>query len=334
MRDLAWFRILEVVAGTGEGDEGGLFAIGESQAGAVAHHQLRAAGLTVKEVRALLRRGVLRTTAARGVYRISGAEVTPNQDLWVALLAGPDGTLASHLSAAALRGLLAPPAVPHVTVPRWANGKFGGAVIHHAQVGPADRGATGGIDTTTLPRTIVDCASVLSQSALNTLVDGALGKGLCSYGKVKEAWGRAGHVRGGALLEAALAPYTGGAEPGSVKAAHVLRRIHDWGFPMPVCERKVNDVHGEFIAKVDFVWPDWWLILEYDGEENHGPRRWRNDDGVEDQLQAVGFRVERADRFDLRPSATRLHDLLAEVLLQPPRGPWPPGSSSRRPRAA
>jgi hypothetical protein len=302
----------------------GYAAIAERQAGAAANHQLRDSGLTAKEIKVLRRRGTLRTTPARGVYRVAGAERTWKQDLWIALLAGPDGTLASHVSAAALRGLLAPPAIPHVTVPRWANGKFGGAVVHHGTVGDADRGRYDGIEATALARTIVDCAAILGQNALNSLVDAAFGKGLCSYRRVMEAWRRAGRVRGGTLLEAALAPYSAGAEPGSVKAAHVLRRIYDWGLPMPLCEYEIRDDHGGFVAKVDFIWLPWWLILEYDGDEHHGPRRWGVDDRVQADIEALGYRLERADRFDMRPSSTPLFDLLSSILTQPARGPWRP----------
>lgn len=313
-------------------DEDRLSTIAWPQAGAVANRQLLASGLTAKEVKGLLRRRVLRTTPARGVYRVAGSERTWKQDLWVAILAGPKGTLASHLSAAALRGLIAAPAVPHVTVPRWANGKFGGAVVHHATVDLPDRGRSEGIEATTIERTIVDCAPLLGQTRLNSLVDAAFGKRLSSYRRVIDAWRRAGRVRGGARLESALAPYSGGAEPGSVKAAHVLRRIFDWGLPMPVCEYEVYDTHGGFVARVDFIWLPWWLILEYDGEEHHGPRRWAVDDRVQADLEALGYRVERSDRFDLRPSSTRLYDRLSGVLLQPPGGPWKsrqPGEDGR-----
>lgn len=315
-------------------DDGAYDAIAEVQAGAVANRQLRALGLTEKEVKVLVRRRVLRATPARGVYRVAGAERTAKQDLWVALLAGPRGTLASHLSAAALRGLLAPPATPHVSVPRWASGKFGGAIVHHAQVGAADRDRCEGIEATAVGRTIVDCAAVLGQPALNSLVDGAFGKGLCSYRRVMDAWRRAGPVRGGAVLEAALAPYSAGATPGSVKAAHVLRRIHDWGLPQPLCEHDIRDTDGGFVARVDFIWLPWWLILEYDGDEYHGPRRWGVDDRTQAQIEALGYRVERADRFDLRPSSTRLYDRLSSVLLHRPTGPWPNRLPPETPRAA
>jgi very-short-patch-repair endonuclease len=75
--------------------------------------------------------------------------------------------------------------------------------------------------------------------------------------------------------------------------------------------------------RVDFIWEPWWLILEYDGDEFHGPRRWGIDDRTQAAIEEVGYRVERADRFDLRPSSTRLYDRLSSVLLQPPAGPWP-----------
>ncbi|HZQ76022.1 MAG TPA: type IV toxin-antitoxin system AbiEi family antitoxin domain-containing protein [Acidimicrobiia bacterium] len=305
--------------------------LAEAQAGSIASRQIRAAGLTAKQVNGLIRRGWLRRTAARGVYRIAGAERSPKQDLWVAMLAGPPGTLASHLSAASLHGLVAPPVVPHVTVPRWASGQFGGAEVHHARVGAVDRGRCDGVEATTVGRTIVDCAAVLGQTSLNGLVDAAFGKGLCTHPRVLDAWARAGRVRGGKLLEAGLAPYSGGARPGSVAAAHVLRRIHDWGLPMPLCEQEIRDRHGGFVARVDFIWPPWWLILEYDGDAHHGPRRWAVDHAVQAELEVLGYRVERADRFDLRPSSTRLFDRLSDVLLQPPVGPWPyDGPRSRR----
>lgn len=300
-----------------------LGAVAEQQAGTVSYRQLKKVGLTEAEIRTLLRRAVIGTTAARGVFRMAGSERTWRQDLWVALLAAPEGTVASHLSAAALWGLVAPPSKVQVTVPRTSSGRFGGATVHHGTVRPPDRGRRDGIDTTTMARTIVDCAAVLDQKRLNSLVDAAFGKQLSSYRSVMAAWKSAGRVRGGAILEAALAPYSAGAKPGSVKAAHVLRRIYDWGLPMPQCEYTINDAHGGFIAKVDFIWLPWWLILEYDGDEYHGPRRWSIDDRVQGELEAEGYRLERSDRFDLRPSSTRLFDVLSSILLQPPTGRWP-----------
>jgi hypothetical protein len=296
----------------------GLAEIAELQAGAVTNRQLRDGGMSAKDIKVRLRRGSLRATPARGVYRVAGAERNWRQDLWVALLAGPEGTLASHVSAAALRGLIAPPSIPQVTVSRRASGRYGGAVVHHATVGDLDRSLCEGMATTAMGRTLVDCAAVLNQRALNELVDAAFGKGLCGYPSTMEAWERAGYVRGGELLRAALAPYSTGSEPGSVGAARLLRKISEWGLPLPLCEYEIRDEHGQWVATVDFAWPDWWFVLEYDGRAAHGPRRWRLDARRQAAIERIGWRLERADRFDARPSSTRLFDLLTEILTQPP----------------
>jgi hypothetical protein len=303
----------------GTKDEG-LAELAELQGAAVASRQLRALGMSHKDIKVRLRRGTLQATAARGVYRIGGSERSWRQDLWVALLAGPEGTLASHVSAAAVRGLMAAPSIPQVTVPRGTSGRFAGAVVHYARVESVDRVQVEGIETTSIPRTLVDCASVLNQKALNDLFDAAFGKRLCTYREVVAAWELAGRVRGGRRLEDALAPYATGAEPGSVAAAQVLRRICEWGFPMPLCEYDIRNEHGEWLATVDFFWQAWSFVLEYDGSKDHGPRRRRLDARRQAAVEATGLRVERTNRFDARPSSTRLFDLLSAVLGPPPVG--------------
>ena len=91
-------------------------AVSERQAAAVSHSQLENAGLTPADIRRWLRR--IARTETRTVFLMPGAERTWKQALWVAILAGPKGTVVSHLSAASLWGLVPPPEVPHVTVPR------------------------------------------------------------------------------------------------------------------------------------------------------------------------------------------------------------------------
>ena len=85
------------------------------QHAAISHSQAVEAGLTAKQIKLRLgsRRWIRR---ASRVYVIAGSPATWQQDAAVACLAGPDGTVASHLTAAALLGLTIPPPVPHVTV--------------------------------------------------------------------------------------------------------------------------------------------------------------------------------------------------------------------------
>src|SRR5437764_5510482 len=172
----------------------------ERQNGAVSLAQLAKGGLSERHVKAWVRAERILRTSARTVFRMPRAEVTWRQDLWVAVLAGPSGTVASHASAAALRGLLPPPTVPHVTVPRWSSGRFSGAVIHHATVATADRCRVERLPVTGVARAIVDCAALFDQHALDELVDAALGRNLTTYRRIRAAWERAGRVRGGRLL--------------------------------------------------------------------------------------------------------------------------------------
>src|SRR5581483_10992550 len=131
-------------------------ALAEHQAGAISLAQICGTGLTDKQVRWCLKGMRILPTAARGVFRMPGAEPTWRQSLWVAVLAGPSGTVASHLSAAALWGLLPPPEVPHVTVGRNSSGRFSGSAIHHAVVRSADRCRLDRFPVTTVARTVVD----------------------------------------------------------------------------------------------------------------------------------------------------------------------------------
>jgi hypothetical protein len=291
--------------------------IGATQEGAISLDQLGAAGLSVKQVRRRVRSHRLETTVARAVFRFPGAPPTWRQDLWVATLAGPPDTVVSHTSAAAAYGLLDPPSPPHVTVGRTSSGRKAGAVIHHATVGWQDRCRLGGLPATRIARTVVDCAALLEQDALNTVVDAAIGRGLTTLVRIRAAHERAGAVQGGPRLAEALAPYTAGVSPKSVKEAHVLRLFRQWGLPAPECQHIVRDAAGGFVAKIDFAWPPWRVGLEYDGDEFHPPRAWERDDARQHRIEALHWRIERADRFDLRPSSTRLRALLTRLLREP-----------------
>ena len=79
----------------------------------------------------------------------------------------------------------------------------------------------------------------------------------------------------------------------------------------------LRDEQGRFIARLDFAWVPWRFGLEYDGDEFHSPRRRTHDDRRQASIERLGGRIERADRGDLRPSASRLRALLTGVLLRP-----------------
>ncbi len=253
----------------------------------------------------------------KGIYVVSGAPETWRQQLTIALLAAP-AAVASYFSAAALFGLVEPPSVPHITVPRGASGRLGDiAEVHWAHLEAADICGVGGVPCTRPARTVVDCARVLGYGALCNLVDKALVRGrVPSAAAIRSAARRASRSpgRGGLpALERALDVWTPGPRPGSEAEMRLIRRLVDWGFPIPERQIRIFDGDGLLVARVDCGWRAFRVGFEYEGAEFHGPRRWEADDRREDRIEALGWRIEPVDKFDLRPSSTRLRDLLSPL---------------------
>jgi hypothetical protein len=92
----------------------------------------------------------------------------------------------------------------------------------------------------------------------------------------------------------------------------LARRLQEWGYPAPERQVRIEDGQGNFVARVDCGWTGLRLGFEYDSEAHHGPRQWGRDDDREARIEALGWRIEPVDKFDLRPSSTRLRELLAE----------------------
>jgi len=291
-------------------------AIAARQYGVVTRAQALAAGLTRYQIEHRVKVGRW-TVVARGVYVVRGSPATWLQATLVACLAGPPGTLASHVSAAALYGLCRPPAEPHVMVPLPASGRFRGATVHRTDFETLIPCRAQGIPVTHPARTILDCASVVGLDALCALVDDAFCRKLTSPAAVRTAVFQAGRSgrRGVAALEQAMEVWGPGAGPETPAEARLLRRLKDWGLPVPERQYVIRDEAGRFVARVDFAWPRAKVVLEYDGERHHGPRRWLLDDERQIRVESLGWRVERSDRDDLRPSATRLPAILRPALV-------------------
>ncbi len=280
----------------------------EKQYGAIAHQQALEAGLTAEQIQWRRRTGRWRSTAVREVHAIAGSPDTWQQAAMAAVLGGPPGTVASHLTAAALLDVAKPPDIPHVTVPTRANGRFAGAVVHRSAVDPVDICVTAKIPCTGPARTLVDCAAVVGHEALCELVDQILFRHADAR-RVREAMARASKApgrKGLPSLEGALAVWTPGPKPGSPAEMRLVRHLRRLGFPLPERQWKVRDANGRVIAKIDLAWPRWKVGVEYDGEAFHGPRRRAADDARQDGLEELGWQIGRATRYDLEPGSTTL----------------------------
>lgn len=253
----------------------------------------------------------------QGVYRVAGAPESWQQRALVACLAAPDGATASHLTAAALAGLIeTSPSPPHITVGLHRSVRSATAVVHRARLGPVDYTVMQGVPSTTVARTLVDCAAVVGRRRLRQLVDTAFHRRLTTEKLVELAWdnarlgpGRAGEV----LMRELLEPWSAQIKPGSPAEARLLRQVIEWGFPTPCCQVPVEDPTGQVIARLDVGWPEHRIGLEYDGSEHHGPSRWHHDESRHFSITALGWQVLHVGSADLMPGASEFRARLVRV---------------------
>jgi hypothetical protein len=247
----------------------------------------------------------------------------------VACLSGPPATVVSHLTAAAVYGLVKPPAEPDVTIPATSSGaRLRGAAVRRRGLGPGERAVKDRLPCTSPVRTLIDCAEVLEGDALCNLVDSALCRKLMQPSRLIRAaeaarTGARGSRRAalGRLLEA-LEVWRSGAPPGSPPEALLQRRLKEWGFPPAQRQVEVHAADGRLLARADLGIVEWKVLVEYDSDEHHGPRCWIADGERLDRVEReTGWRMVSVDRFDLRPSNTNLRDRLERLR---PAGDTPP----------
>lgn len=283
------------------------------QHGAISRRQALEVGLTRHQIAARLASGRWRR-AARGVFVVAAAPASWRRGVAVACLAGPEGTVASGLTAAALLDLVTPPDVPHLTVPPGSSGRRSGVVLHRPRrpLDHEDLATITGIPSTSAARTIVDCAALLDYESFCDLLDTALIRRLTTPRDVRDAAGRATRApgrKGLPFIDRALVVWSTGRRPDSPPEMKLVRLMLKWGFPAPERQHPIFDHRGRFVAKVDLAVPGWRVVLEYDGQEFHGPRRKPLDAARQALIEALGWTVLRVTKHDLRP-ADRLRSRL------------------------
>jgi predicted transcriptional regulator of viral defense system len=294
--------------------------IAARQWGVLTWEQAIKAGLSRNQIAYRVQTGQWRQPA-RGVYVVAGVPASWEQTVMVACLAGPAETAASHLSAAALFGLVKPPAVPQVTIPLRASGRFRGADAFRGQLGLGDTCVRRKIRCTSPARTVVDCASagLVSGEDLWDLVDSVLHKKFIQPSKLIQASERAYRPSRGRRrahlerLERTLDVWRSGAPPGSPPEARLQRKLIEWGFPRAERQIEIFDEDGKFVARADVGIRELKVLFEYDSDEHHGPRCWLADDARRERIEELGWTVIVVDRFDLRPSSNRLKETLERL---------------------
>jgi len=237
------------------------------------------------------------------VYRFAVTPESWHQRVLAVCLAGP--AVASHRTGVALIGVpgFSGTAI-EVTARRHRRRKAPDVIWHESfHLDPIDITDVAGIPTTTAARTFVDLATVLDDTGLLAACDDLLRRRLTSIAEIVEVLDRLGARRHGAgrvrrVLDRRVSD-TGGI-PESALETEFEELLRRFALPNAVRQHVVVD-SGEFVARLDFAYPDIRVDLEVDGARWHGAADAQARDHRRDaHLARLGWTVLRFTAWDIR----------------------------------
>jgi very-short-patch-repair endonuclease len=275
--------------------------IGRTQYGLVARFQLLRSGFSDRTIDNRI--GTLELVRMLpGVYSLGEPSIT-QELLWTASALAHPGSVISHRSASAVWGLekakgtievsrihsqrlrTKDPEVPEANAPRLNR-----PLIHGPRgLLPEDIALCRGIPVTSVPRTILDAASTATLSQLDDLVDSAVARRLIDSLQLRALLDRTRGRRGGGKLRAVISDVL--IPEGDLRSELELRGLkllRDHPIPTPLTNQIVGGI------EVDCIWPEYKLIVEWDGRRTHDNGRAFEQDRERDALLGLlGYRVLR-----------------------------------------
>ena len=250
-----------------------LEVLANKQLGLVTTGQLGGIGLSTRKIAYRVERGSL-VRVRRGVYRLAGARPTWDQCLLAAILAAPDGTVASHLAAARIwrmRGIDGD--ALELTGTRQT--ELEGVVLHRVRhIAGGDTTQRGLIPVTTAARTLIDLSAVVPSAVLGRALDEALRAGQTTLAAVESCAQRLVTARGhrslGLVREFVADRRDGPALGDSPLETKIFAWIREAGLPDPETQYRVR-LGGRW-RRFDAAYPDLRIAMEFHGWQEHGKR--------------------------------------------------------------
>lgn len=290
----------------------------ERQHGVVSLPQLRDVGLSGAAVQKRVARGRLHKVH-RGVYAVGHGLLGPDGRRMAAVLGCGSGAVLSHRSAAVLWGLKPEdPDLVDVTAPNRRGRIPTGIKAHRdGSLQTPDRTSFRGIPCTTVARTLLDLAAVVSVSELRRAISEAeflrIFDSVAVRATIKRSRGRRGVARLRMLVDE-LDPQT--KRTRSELERQFLAMCSKAAIPTPAvnCELDLGSVR----LTPDFIWSDARLVVETDGRVAHDTGSAFERDRRRDQiLSAAGWRVIRCTWRQVLDEPLRLTQTLRALLASP-----------------
>lgn len=293
--------------------EPALAALATSQHGVVAARQLLQLGFTRRAITIRIESGRLHPVH-RGVYAVGHTNMS-RKSWWIAavLAAGPEAVL-SHRDAAALWELaeLTQPKV-EVTLPRLGGRARPGIRIRRTRrLEDRERALKDGIPVTTVARTLLDLAAIVSRRHLREAYDNAERHDLLDVGELRELVETTTGRRGLSAIRRLLArDLESAARSRSALEVEFAIFCRESGLPEPI----MNAYVGGY--EVDAYWPDSRLVVELDGYEYHrGREAFERDRAKVGDLAELGIEVLPLTHRRLRSAPSRVATTLRAAVAK------------------
>ncbi len=287
-----------------------LRALLASGGGTACTSDLAAAGYRPQDIERLVRAGIVRRVR-RGAFvdalRFDAADEATQHGLLVrAVLGTLPGYAGSHLSAVVCWGL---PVLRWDLGPVHVSGVGKGYTRHssglwvHAPVSAGDVTETHGIPVVAAELAVLQTCGSVGQRAGMIAAEAGLRMGLVCRDELPSG------ARGAPPGEPAAAHIVALADRYSESAGESWCRlgVRGLGLGQPEQQVDIRDEHDRFVARVDFLFREKRLIVEFDGAMKYGGAEGRAalvaEKRREDALRRLGYRVVRLTWADLRDPA-------------------------------
>lgn len=194
----------------------------------------------------------------------------------------------------------------HVSKPAGRARSDKSVVVHKAQLTDDDVTTRGTLRLTRPARAAVEAACASSYETAVVMFDAVLQRGLASRDELAEAVSRLRFRSGSPHAASALEFADERSE--SVGESRLRVLMANAGLPTPELQAELYDEERRLVGRVDFLFEDQRVIVEFDGETKYA-----DDDGTiilaekwrEDRLRELGYLVIRISWADLaRPALT------------------------------
>lgn len=234
---------------------------------------------------------------APSAYRVVGAPATWRSELMAKVCSAGEEALSSHRCGAHLWHIDGWGEVRHeMSIPNPVVRVHVDAIVHRLKgIEDCDRTVIDGIPVTSIERTLIDLAAVVSMSELATALDSALVQGLTTVRKIRRRQhqlGRRGR-KGAGNLALLLVEREGQRSTFANKFERRLGRLlENAGLPRPIRQFVVRDQRGVAVARPDLSYPQALVAIEADSWRWHGGRQKFDEDlRRRNKLTAQGWRV-------------------------------------------